>query len=132
MKGAIFLCFCSFAIRAIAICPQDIHATFLLASQDRKTEAKKILLNSFSASTDDLEFISEQFVNWIAKHPSQMNDTFNKSAYHVVSKESNLAKKTITNYFSYEDPEISDFAQSFVIWGTELMEIDETLNHKER
>jgi len=49
-------------------------------------------------------------VNWVAKHPSQMTNTFNESAYYVVNKKKDLAKKVITNHFSFENPEVSEFA----------------------
>lgn len=134
MKKKMLLGFCSciFISKLIAICPQDIHTSFLLASQGHEIEAREILHKSFSLDASDAGFISEQFVNWVAKHPSEMDEAFNKSAYYVVNKNKRLAKNAITDYFSCGNPEISEFAVSFVTWGTELMQIDEILNNKER
>lgn len=89
MKKAMLLFFCGFVVRGMAVCPQDIHASFLLASQNREIEAREVLHNSFSVNATDVDFISEEFVNWVAKRPSQMSDIFNKSAYYVVSKKNN-------------------------------------------
>lgn len=53
--------------KLVALSPQEIHATFLLASQKREIEAKRVLQDSFSQNRTDGVFISNQFVNWVTK-----------------------------------------------------------------
>ena len=45
-----------------------------LAQQGREEEAKNVLANSFGFRSADAEFISDQFVSWVAKNPSQMEN----------------------------------------------------------
>jgi|GEM_PF-6962008 len=130
MKKGILVFLAFFTTQLLALSPQDLHATFLLTHQGRELEAKEILANSFSARNVDVDFIADQFVSWISKHPSQMEDCFNESAYHAVNRDRYLAKRAILNYFSSDKPEVSEFAGSFVNWGIELLELDAALSRK--
>ncbi|MCB1076132.1 MAG: hypothetical protein KDK59_11490 [Simkania sp.] len=127
MKKILLLIFFSFFCYLEALSPQNLHASFLLADCGREEEAKEILINSFSRKTADVEFIAEQFVNWIRNQPTEMEENFNRSAYFVVKGNKNLAKKAITNFHSLEHNQLSEFATTFVDWGFNLLETYEVL-----
>lgn len=120
-----------FMAKVTALPTHVLNTAFLLISDPHIKEqekAKQILSAFFLEDNGDVDFLIEQFINWITEQPSKMNDCLNEAAFQTVGGNRELAISTIKNYFSCEKPEVAEFAIAFVDWETELLKMNTIFN----
>lgn len=108
-----------------------LNTAFLLVTDPHIKEqekAKQILSAFFMEDNGEMDFLIEQFINWVSEQPSKMSNCLNEAAFQTVGGNRELAISTIKNYFSYEKPEVTEFAIAFVDWGTELLKMNTIFN----
>lgn len=112
-----------------------LNTAFLLITDPHIKEqekAKQILSAFFLEDNGDVDFLIEEFINWVTEQPSKMNNCLNEAAFHTVGGNRDLAISTIKNYFNCEKPEITEFAIAFVDWGAELLKMNTIFNPKNK
>lgn len=75
---------------------------------------KQILSAFFLEDNGEMDFLIEQFINWVTEQPSKMSNCLNEAAFQTVGGNRELAISTIKNYFSCEKLEVTEFAIAFV------------------
>lgn len=108
-----------------------LNTAFLLLTDNETNEqekTKQILAAFFLEDTGEVDFLIEQFINWVTDQPSKMENCLNEAVFHTVAGNRDLAITTIRNYFVSEKPEAAEFAIAFVDWGTELLKMNSIAN----
>ncbi|MGL4348761.1 MAG: hypothetical protein ACRCSV_04830 [Chlamydiales bacterium] len=108
-----------------------MNTAFLLITDPHIKEqqkAKQILSAFFLEDNSEVDFLIEQFINWVTEQPSKMSNCLNEAAFQTAGGNREIAISTIKNYFSSEKPEVIEFATAFVDWGTELLKMNTIFN----
>ncbi|MBF5059240.1 hypothetical protein [Candidatus Neptunochlamydia vexilliferae] len=133
MLKRFFLLFCFIFPGALfcSVTPQTLHMSYLLAKSGFGKEAEEVLASCFDQKTYITDFLADQFVKWSTDKESEMEDSFNKSAFYVVKGNRLSSIKAIRKHFRYAEPETDRFAESFTDWGIGLIKINSALQKVE-
>lgn len=104
-----------------------LNTAFLLLTDHETNEqekTKQLLAAFFLEDTGEVDFLIEQFINWVTDQPGKMINCLDEAAFHTVAGNRDLAITTIRNYFNSGKPEVTEFAIAFVDWGTELLKMN--------
>ncbi len=133
MLKRLFFLFCFLFPGALFCCvtPQTLHMSYLLAKSGFEKEAEEVLVSCFDQKTYSAEFLADQFIRWSTDKGSEMENSFNESAFYVVRGDRLSSIQAIRKHFRYTEPETDQFAESFTDWGIGLIKLNSALQKVE-